>query len=363
MSETEAPQTDQSTALTRREERQAFLEKFVPAETMMQLEEAHNQFFGALAHKDLSVPERTVLSSIAIVQLKQALSGPILQQVIKPLANTSIGFDTDRNPTKGWNGPAYPDETILSCAAEAWLHGLPVIGNRWNIIAGQMYARQEGFELLCSNLCRFTAKVKVPEIGADLYKQGGYVDCPVTILFRRHGDPDIDDNGEEIPPEKFSGIYSCRLTRKNSVAVDYLTGKARRKGLKGLYQHLTGLSLSDTDSEEAEARVHQVGSHFGNGDEGEKSQGSRASSLAEKLKRSVDDAKASQADDDTPEGMLTPAQMREVRKLAKSVGVKISTVEGRFDAPLAEITIPDKDGKAVEVAICDFIRDTAKAKV
>jgi hypothetical protein len=241
-----------------REQRQAFLAKIVPVETMTALQTAHDQFFGALSGMELTVPERTVLASAALVQLKEALRGPILDQIIMPLMNSAIGFDTDRNPQKGWSGQPYDKETVLNCAAEAWLSGLPMVGNRWNIIANGMYPRKEGFEGLLAEVCRFTAVADVPPITKQLYEEGGYLKVPVTVKYLLHTEP------ESAEPQKFVGIYSVRLNRKNAVAVEACEGKAKRKAFRDLWRVISGVLLPDADDPDAEGgSVHQVGSHFG----------------------------------------------------------------------------------------------------
>jgi len=248
-------------------DRRTFLEKVVPPETMVALQEAHDHFFGALQSPDLTVPERTILSSTALVRLREALKGPILDAVIMPLMNTAIGFDTDKHPGKGgYDGPAYPKAVVLECACEAWLHGLPLIGNAWNIIASTMYPRKEGFEGLVAALAKYTIEVDVPPLPKELWDNGGYLKCPVRIQYRLHDDPEKDpaDPEKEFPNRRFHGVYSVRVNRRNVVAVEASEGKAKRKALRDLYRVITGVLLPEAeDLGEAPAGIHQVGSAFG----------------------------------------------------------------------------------------------------
>lgn len=244
-------------SLARRAERRAYLERVVPGPVIAQLEEAHQTFFGALTGTDMTPTEKTLLTSSAVVSLRKMLGGEILKNVIMPLMNSPVGFDTDKNPMKGWNGPSYSPQEVLECAAEAWLHGLPMTGNAWNIIGSRMYPRKEGFELLLSSVCRFSAKVSVPEIGKQLYEQGGYLRVPVEVQYKFHGEPD------EAPNRRFHGTYSVRLNRKNAVGVENVEGKAKRKAYRDLWLAVTGTLLPDADDPDEAGTVHQVGAHFG----------------------------------------------------------------------------------------------------
>lgn len=246
--------TETSTALARRE-RRSFLERMAPAEVLAKLEEAHGHFFGALADPNISVPERTLLAAVAVEGLRSALSGPILERVLVPLSNTAIGFDTDRNPAKGWNGRPYDPSVILDCATEAWLLGLSMTGNRWNIIGGRCYPRKEGYEDLLNQLCRFSTSVDVPAIPASIQSDGGYLTIPVRVKYVRHGEPE----GSE--PKVFASAYKVRATKNNPTIVENVEGKAKRKAYRDLYGELTGVYLADADGDvpASEAGVHQVG--------------------------------------------------------------------------------------------------------
>lgn len=248
--------TREETKLSTRERRMEWLAQFIPADQVQALGSAYEQYFGVLSDPNMSAPERAMVTAVSLVKIKQALGGKILQNVIMPLMNSPIGFDTDKNPAKGYNGQLYPPAVVLDCAAEAFLRGLPLTGNAWNIIAGNCYARKEGFEILLGTVCKFTARAEVPEIGQDLYNNGGYVTVPVSVQYKLLGAPEEEDN------QRFHGMYSCRLNKRNAVAVENLEGKAKRKAYRDLWAHLTGSLLADAD-ELGEASVHQVGAHFG----------------------------------------------------------------------------------------------------
>lgn len=217
----------------------------VPTTKMQALEVAYQLFGGCLADPTMSHAQRAVLTAAAATALRQALEGPVLEAAVMPLQNHPAGFDTDRNPNKGWNGEIYSKEIVLGCAVQAILTGLPLTGNVWNIIGGSFYVRKEGFEQLVASRCRYSILARVPiDAATKLYETGGYVSTPVTVLYQLFGD------AEGSEPRKFTATYNLRLTRKNAVAPDYLEGKAKRKALRDLWGILSGQLLAEAGDEE-----------------------------------------------------------------------------------------------------------------
>lgn len=235
-------------------ERQEFLARFVQPDAMQALKVAHRQFFGALADPGLSVPERTILTAGGVLAVQEALGGEILDKVLMPLMNHPSGFGTDRDPAKGYSGAPYSSDVVLRCASQMWLQGLPPTGGCWDIIANRAYVRKDGFGLLVGNVARTTFKAKIPAIPGPMFASGGYVTVPVTIKYKLH------TAAEDAEPETFNGVYECRLNAKNRVPVEFLTGKAKRKSFRDLYNLLTGQSLGESpeDAGAGEAEIHHV---------------------------------------------------------------------------------------------------------
>jgi hypothetical protein len=174
--------------------------------------------------------------SSAMQELRDALPRSVVRGLLQKLAGSPLGFQMDRD--------SYSDDVVRDCAIQAIAHGLPLVGNRWNIIGGRLYVRKEGFEDLCSRECRFTPSVKIGELPANAFAQGGYVSCTVTITYQRHG-------SEE--KERHVGMYRVKLNKKSKIPEDVLEGKARRKALRDLWKILTGIQLADGDAAEVAA--------------------------------------------------------------------------------------------------------------
>lgn len=200
-------------------------------EVVRTFDDATEQAYGALvAAGDLSTVQHALEVAAAIQIMRRALTPEIVRGVLQPLAGTTLGFQTDRD--------SYPDDVIRDCAIEAVLNGLPLVGNRWNVIGGRFYVRKEGFEDLCGNRCRFSAQVKVGALPANAYDQGGYVTCSVTVIYRLH---DAEEDRRHV------GTYRVRLNKKSKISEDLLEGKAKRKALRDLWRILSGTALADAD--------------------------------------------------------------------------------------------------------------------
>jgi len=76
---------------------------------------------------------KPIVMAMAIKDLREALT-PEAMAAVKELAGTSLGFLTDKKPHE-----QYPIEVIRECVVEAMIRGVGVVGNQFNIIAGQFY--------------------------------------------------------------------------------------------------------------------------------------------------------------------------------------------------------------------------------
>ena len=97
--------------------------------------------------KNVSLLQNAASAFVAaeVVQgLRNALTPEVVNAVFVPLANTKIGFLTDRDPAKGYSGPEYSADVIRDAIIDGASIGLLPIGNQMNIIAGRMYPKKEG---------------------------------------------------------------------------------------------------------------------------------------------------------------------------------------------------------------------------
>jgi hypothetical protein len=82
----------------------------------------------------------------AVGALTDLINEDVMDDVMR-LMNTQLGFKTDRNPAQfdknGNRHKPYDRETVKTCVIVALLSGAKLIGNQFNIIAGQFYPTKE----------------------------------------------------------------------------------------------------------------------------------------------------------------------------------------------------------------------------
>jgi hypothetical protein len=163
------------------------------------------------------------------------------------LQNTSLGFKTDRDPSrprKGQQVEAYGRDVVKRCCAEAILKGVPVVKNCFNIIVSNAYVTREGFHYLLSKLPGFTDFEKVIGVPKALPDEKGmmFVSCKARWLFK--GKPGSLSWEKDDPPTNIV-IPLDEWTKPDAV-----TGKAERKFLRRVYEQVTGCQVTDGDVDE-----------------------------------------------------------------------------------------------------------------
>jgi len=172
-----------------------------------------------------------------VQQLREALSDEVMKAVFEPLMNTTIGFRTDKDPSRpGKNGVApkpYDSSVIRDCLIDAISYGLMPTGNQFNIIAGRMYPTKEGYTALLKNIgCKYMISV-----GQDQQKpEAPFAEIPCKINYDMNGD-------------KGGYTFIATVKKDSYSSADQLRGKAERRAKKSLYEYLTGCDLGDADEE------------------------------------------------------------------------------------------------------------------
>jgi hypothetical protein len=180
---------------------------------------------------------QAVIIAQAAGQLREAITAGIMSDLLK-LANTPLGFRTDRGPGSAGGKENYPDSIIKDCLIQALIRGLRPTGNEFNIIAGNMYVTKDGFRRLLREfpgLSGLQLDIGTPKA----HGEGAIVPCKAAWLI--DGQPQsIDCTGEYSIPVK-------------GVGVDLLVGKAESKLLRRIYQRLVGSDIADIASAEESA--------------------------------------------------------------------------------------------------------------
>jgi hypothetical protein len=192
------------------------------------------------ASLDLSAAEKSgkfrdaFMTAVAVVELRKLISGRALEYICA-LQNNRLGFITDSKS----RGTPYPNDVIRDCVIEAVLRGAKLVGNEFNILAGNCYFTQSFFRRKLKELPGLTELVlnfDIPKISA----QGATV--------------------RVVANWKFNGTAMQRImeiaTRVNAgQGADAIQGKADRKARAAIYQQLTGTSYSDGDIDDIPTRA------------------------------------------------------------------------------------------------------------
>ena len=195
----------------------------------------------------------------AVRDMRELLTDEIMAPVMD-LMNTSLGFRTDKDPNqldwKNGNKPfiPYPVAVVREVFIEAKLRGFHPIGNEFNIISGQFYGTQNGFNRKVRELTKGTYEdsIDVPVIGGTQ----ATVTCRATW---RIGDKEGSIGVKKDDPCSF-------LVRVNEKMLpDAIAGKAKRKLLKRVFERLTGQVVSDDEATD----IIEVKSTVSSGTKGE----------------------------------------------------------------------------------------------
>lgn len=93
---------------------------------------------------DLDEMQRSFTIAQGIGRLSQTImANEEVVQCLMYLQGKKLGFRTDKE---------YAPNVVVDCVVEALMRGLPLTGNCFNIIAGNLYVPREGFDHLLDNL-------------------------------------------------------------------------------------------------------------------------------------------------------------------------------------------------------------------
>ena len=188
--------------------------------------------------------EKAFVIAAGVGAIREAISGEILNDILQ-LANTPLGFKTDRPPgAKDRNGnqmKPYPDAVYKDVLTEALIRGLRVIGNEINIIAGNLYVTKEGLRRLIREfpgLRNFDSRIGVPKMVNEV---NAVVPCKASWM--------LDGKPDSIECE---GDYAIPIRVNKAMGTDAVIGKAESKLWKRVYEKLTGSEFDLSSDAEAE---------------------------------------------------------------------------------------------------------------
>lgn len=198
------------------------------------------------AEKSGSEMLKAVTMARSMNALREGLT-PLMGDIMQ-IVGTPMGFRTDKDRPRlkdgKWDDSKYSVEQVRDVVIVALLRGFRVVGNEFNIIAGNFYATKEGmrrFVLEFPGLKNFRIETEVPAT------MGGGALVGAVVTWNLNG---IDDRLEMTVTKDGDVTHDRRVAVRanDGMGIDAIIGKAESKIYRRVYAILTGTELPDDDS-------------------------------------------------------------------------------------------------------------------
>lgn len=189
------------------------------------------------AVRECSAPlRRAMLMADGIDRLRKALDQPTVRPKILALADTPLGFLTDRRdkPQK------YEWETVRDAVIVGLMAGVYPVGNEINIIAGRCYITKEGYERLLRDDPNFTDFNPRPGVPAA---HNGQTVVRFAASWKYKGIHQELIGADDKPGRVFV------IPVQGNAGPDNIIGKAKRKAYKAIYERIHGSASTVPDEE------------------------------------------------------------------------------------------------------------------
>jgi len=177
--------------------------------------------------------ERALLMAEGIRALREQLSEDLMTRHVMPLMNDQNGFRCDR-PSKS-NPNSYTVPEVRNCVVTALIQGLYLIGNEFNIIAGQCFVTQNGWRRKFEELPGISDITIAP--GQPVNRDGQW-SVRVKLSWLMDGKNDQLIGTDDKPGQAFT--VECHGAAKSS----QLIGKAIGDAYQAAYRKATGSKLT-----------------------------------------------------------------------------------------------------------------------
>lgn len=193
----------------------------------------------------MSPLQRLAVTSAAMIELKSVVSDKFVQQVFLPLMGSKLGFRTDRDREE----QPYSIAVVREVGLEALIRGFYPWGNEFNIIAEGFYATKEGLDRKVKEWPGIS-NLNIRPMNPEMDNGNALVPCIASwtlngtldhIKCLKVKDKEGNDVDLRIPVRVNKGMI-----------IDGILGKATRKMLAMIYEKLSGFTVPDGDTIEAE---------------------------------------------------------------------------------------------------------------
>ncbi len=159
--------------------------------------------------------------------LRELMARPEVMAIFMPLQNSALGFQTDKKD-------GYSEAEVRDALIEGFLRGALPVNNEINIIAGRCYLTKSYFQRVTQEhpgVSRITYDVGVPAMSPN----------GALVPFRATWIQDGEEHTLIRNVDEATKMDTRIPVRVNSgMGADGITGKAIRKGLKAVYERMTG---------------------------------------------------------------------------------------------------------------------------
>lgn len=204
------------------------------------------------ALQSLSPVRRTLVLARGMQTLRRHMTGQVMDD-IRGLANTRLGFLTDRPPgatdKHGKTLKPYSDDVLRDCIIDGMLRGASPIGNEINVIAGSCYLTRQYFERTLATWPGLSGLRIVEGVPATSVSSGGAL-VPMRASWSLYGACD-----EIVCDKTADGDYRIPVRINAGMGADAILGKGKRKLLAKVVARLSGSQwvAQQAESDEVEA--------------------------------------------------------------------------------------------------------------
>lgn len=206
------------------------------------VEAAKNTYSVAMTAENVGM---ALAAADMIDHLRKYMDRPEIKQRIQALQDSTIGFQTDRDPKSinkrtGQPNKPYEWEVVRDAVLEGILRGLNPVGNQINIIGGRFYCTKEGFEYLLKRKVQGLTDFKYIIYPPKTQGSSAVVECKAS--WKLNGKPDSVEMTIPVKADNWSSD-------------DQIIGKAKRKLMAYVYSIVSGQSMPEGETEDQTAVV------------------------------------------------------------------------------------------------------------
>ncbi len=164
--------------------------------------------------------------------------------VVLPLMNSPLGFLTDHDPAKGWQGNPYGPDVVRDVLICGQLQGARVVGNEINIIASGLYLTRQYYERQLREMEGVT-NIEPPSLGIPrscVVQDKTYAEVQAVLKFHLDGKSVV---------MKFTDSAAIRVFWNKGMTIDGIHGKVKKRIYKAACELVSGHEIHESGDDDA----------------------------------------------------------------------------------------------------------------